>query len=144
MKVEGTDPDHQFVIELRMAIERYLCAVDEWEAAGRNCYLLSGYPAASVEEVEEQHLNYQKCRRDLETMLPRARQLCSRYRRSDPFAELLKAGREEGESGIARSVRAAVSRALIELHTACTRREWVSLPQLFRGPLIQRLVSLLS
>lgn len=140
MTLEGTNPDHQFVIEFRMAIERYLCAVDEWEAANRNCYLLS----VRMDEVEAQQLEYQKCRRDLETMLPRARQLCTRYRRSDPFEELLKAGTEGGESGIARSVRAAVSRALIELHAACTRKERGSLPQLFRGALIQRLVSLLS
>jgi hypothetical protein len=142
--VEGTNSDHQFVIEFRMAIERYLCAVDEWVSASRNCYLLSGYPAVGVEEVEGQQLVYQMCRRDLEAMLPRARQLCSRYRRSDPFEELLKVGAENGESGIARSVRAAVSRALIELHAACTRPEWVTLPQLFRGAFIQRLVSLLS
>jgi hypothetical protein len=142
MTASGTNPDHQFVIELRMAIERYLCAMDEWEAANRNCYLLS--VPACMDELEAQQLEYQKCRRDLETMLPRARQLCSRYRRSDPFEDLLRTGTEGGESGIARSVRAAVSRALIELHTACTRKEWVSLPQLFRGALIQRLVSLLS
>jgi hypothetical protein len=144
MTVEGTNPDHQFVIEFRMAVERYLCALDEWQTASRNCYLFSGYPVGGVEQVEAQLLEYQKCRRELETMLPRARQLCSRFRRSDPFLALLEIGATGGEPGIARSVRAAVSRALIELHAACTRPEWRFLPHLLKGQLIQRLAGLLS
>jgi hypothetical protein len=144
MKDEGTSPDHEFIVQFQVAIERYLCAVDQWESGTRKCYRFPGYPAADITSIESQRLEYQKCRRDLEPMLPRARQLCAIHHMDAPFDRLLQVQIGQREAGIGRRVRGAVSKCLMELHAACSRRYWGLLPDLFHGSFVQRVVSRFS
>ncbi len=143
MKEANSSPDREFIVQFRMAIERYLCAVDQWESANRRCYLFPGYTADDIALVESQRLEYQKARRVLEPMLPRARQLCATHRMDDPFDGLLRVQIGECEAGIGRLVRGAVSRCLMELHAACSKRDWL-LTDLFRGSFVGRMVSRFS
>jgi len=141
MMEERTIPDHEFVVELRIAIERYLCAVDQLEAANRECLRLSGYLDPLTQTTDAERLEYHECRRKLETMLPRVHRLCEMHRLPNPFTGLLPP--VPVDSAVERGVRAKVSRALMELHTACIRYDRFA-ANLMRAPLVQRLVNYFS
>lgn len=144
MTQKGTIPDQEFIVEFRMSIERYLCATDEWETAYRRCYMFPGYTAADLEVLQAHQREYQRCRCDLEAMLPRARQLCDRYQMNDPFDALLRVRIGDCEAAIGRETRAAVSKCFMELHAACRDSESGVPPERVRGSLVQRLVSYFS
>ncbi len=141
MMEERTIPDHEFVIELRIAIERYLCAVDQLETANRDCLRMSGYPDALTRTPEAERLEYHERRHELEVMLPRVQRLCATHRLPNPFTGLLPP--PAAESAVGRSVRGAVSRALMELHSACIRYDRIA-AHLMRASLVQRLVNYFS
>jgi hypothetical protein len=130
MRLEDRISDHEFVAGLRAAIERYLSAVDRWEAAYQKYYRLPGYAAKIRNDLEPEHREYGERRRDLEGMLPRARRLCLKHRLRDPFSGLLRialgryAPQHRVDSAIGRSERNEVTKCLVELGDAC--HEWES------------------
>src|SRR5690349_24780603 len=103
-------PDHDFVASLRSAIERYLSAVDRWEAAYQKYYRMPGSSRVS-DDVEAEHREYTERRRELEEHLPRARRLCLKHGLRDPFAGLVRISlgryspQERSDSAIGRSER---------------------------------------
>src|SRR5260370_1266117 len=82
--------DQEFVKALRVAIERYLKAVDEWESAYRKYYRLPGYAAKISGDLEAEHRAYSERRSELEQLLPRARRLCLKHRLRDAFRGLVR------------------------------------------------------
>jgi hypothetical protein len=130
MRPEDRISDYEFVAALRAAIERYLSAVDVWEAAYQKYYRLPGYEAKIRSDLEPEQREYGERRRDLEGMLPRARRLCLKHRLPDPFSGLLRialgryAPQHRVDSAVGRSERSEVTKCLVELSDAC--REWES------------------
>jgi len=140
--------DHDFVAGLRAAIEAYLGAIDRWETAYQKYYRMPGAAAVSPDLAAEQR-EYDKRRRELEALLPRARRLCLRYQIQEPFSGLLRvslgryAPQERTDSVIGRSERGAVTTCLAELDDAC--RSWpddTGTTERPRGSWLRRLVNL--
>ena len=120
--------DLEFVLVLKLAVERYLSAVDAWEAAYQKYYRLPGYADRVSEDLQEEHQAYVESRRQLQKLAPRARGLCFKHGLRDPFPGLLKASlgqhapQQRRTSAIGRSERSAVTECLMQLTVAC--REW--------------------
>ncbi|MBZ5618595.1 MAG: hypothetical protein LAQ69_07715 [Acidobacteriia bacterium] len=146
--------DQEFIAGLRAAIERYLGAVDQWEAAYQKYYRLPGDAARINGDLEAEQRAYRERRRELEQMLPRARRLCLKHRLRDPFRGLLRislgryAPQHRVDSAIGRSERNEVTKCLVELSGTC--QEWeptststsaVAEPESDRGSLLRRLVN---
>jgi hypothetical protein len=118
-------PDPEFVSELRATVDRYLHAVDLWEAAYQKYYRLPGFAGKVSNDLEEEHREYQRSRRALEAVVPRARGLCFRYGLRDPWAGLLRitlgqhAPQHRTISAVGRAERAAVGQCLVDLDAAC-------------------------
>ena len=129
MPQDGGTSDKEFISELRRVIDRYLVAVDRWEAAYRKYYRLPRH-ARTGNHLEAEQREYGKCRRELQAMLPRARRLCVRHQMPDSFSGLLRISlgqyspQERPDSAIGRNERAAVTTRLLELSGAC--QEWES------------------
>jgi len=132
-------PDLQFVAALRLAVERYLAAVDRWEAAYQKYYRLPGYSPDLADEQRE----YRERRRELEALLPNARRLCLKYDLPQPFAPLVYvtlgefAPQERTASSIGRSERNAVTKVLLDLEVAC--RGWAEPRESERPSLLRRI-----
>ena len=125
--------DREFVLDLRDAVQRYLCAVDAWETAYQKYYRLPGYADHVSDDVAQEHAEYVESRRHVEALLPRARGLCFKHGLRDPFPNLVRvmlgqhAPQERDTSAIGRSERLAVTDCLMELTAAC--QEWSELPE---------------
>jgi hypothetical protein len=117
--------DREFVLELRDAVQRYLTAVDAWEAAYQKYYRLPGYAARVNDDLAQEHADYVAARRPLEAMLPRARGLCFKHGLRDPFPTLVRitlgehAPQQRDTSALGRSERMAVTDVLMQLTAAC-------------------------
>ena len=141
--------DDAFVDALRFAVERYLTAVDQWEAAYQKYYRLPTFGSAISDDLKAEQCAYDERRRELEQMVPRARRLCLKHRLPEVFSGLLRislgqyAPQERMDSAIARSERTAVTKCLVELTEAC--REWPAessvLPSEPRVPFLRRIVN---
>jgi len=120
--------DRDFVAGLRTTVKRYLSAVDEWESAYQKYYRMPGFASRVSEDLEREQRAYDDRRRELESMLPRARRLCLKHQLRDPFSGLLRVSlgryspQERLDSVIGRNERNVVSNCLVELHDAC--QEW--------------------
>ncbi|HKA02000.1 MAG TPA: hypothetical protein VKE70_36065 [Candidatus Solibacter sp.] len=116
--------DREFVIELRDAIQRYLSAVDAWEAKYQKYYRMPGAHHVSDDLAEEQ-AEYEVTRRALEPLLPRARGLCFKHGLRDPFPTLVRttlgehAPQSRDTSAVGRSERLVVTDVLMQLDAAC-------------------------
>ena len=141
--------DAAFVEALRAAVERYLAAVDQWEAAYQKYYRLPTFGSLS-DDLQSEQRAYEERRRELEELVPRARRLCLKHQLPDSFTGLLRislgqyAPQERADSAIARSERTAVTRCLVELDELC--REWAPEPPASpseprRLPLLRRVVN---
>lgn len=145
-------PDAEFVEALRSAVERYFAAVDQWEAVYQKYYRLPTFGSPISDDLKSEQAAYDKRRRELEEMLPRARRLCLKHRLPETFSGLLRvslgqyAPQERLDSAIGRSERSAVTMCLVQLEEAC--REWKSVPEETPAkpdrdnvPLLRRLVN---
>lgn len=145
-------PDAAFIEALRWAVERYLTAVDQWEAAYQKYYRLPTFGSAISDDLQSEQREYDERRRELEPMLPRARRLCLKHRLTEPFSGLLRislgqyAPQERTDSVIGRSERGAVTMCLVQLSEAC--REWKpesedapAPPERSNVPLLRRFVN---
>jgi len=143
MNQESRISDGEFIAALRVAVERYLGAVDQWEAAYQKYYRLPGYAATVSHDLEAEHRAYSDRRRELEELLPRARRLCLRHDLRDPFSGLLRislgryAPQHRVDSAIGRNERSAVTECLVELSGAC--QDWESERQRDQESLLRRL-----
>jgi hypothetical protein len=130
--------DQEFVGELRLATDRYLRAVDEWESAYQKYYRLPGYAAKISDDLEAEHREYTERRDELRRLLPRARRLCLKHRLRDPFAGLVRvalgryAPQHRVDSAIGRNERNAATACLVDLAAAC--REWAAAGEAARAP----------
>jgi hypothetical protein len=124
MSTENHISDRDFVANLRTAVDAYLGAVDRWEAAFSRHYRMPDSQRVSA-DMEAEQRDYEERRRELEAMLPRARRLCLKQDRRDPFSGLVRvslgqfAPQQRVDSVIGRGERNAVSVCLFELHEAC-------------------------
>ena len=141
-------PDREFVAALRDVVERYLTAVDRWEAAYQKYYRLPGFASRISGDLQAEQDVYDATRKELEALLPRARRLCLKHNLRESFSGLLRislgkyAPQERLDSTIGRSERSVVSRCLVELHDAC--QEWgqpPAGPERTRDSLLRRFVS---
>lgn len=119
--------DLDFLEALRAAVNRYLGAVDQWEAAYQKYYRLPGY-ASKAGDLAAEEREYNLRRSELEAFLPRARRLCLKYEIDNPFSGLLRitlgrfSPQQRLDSAIGRNERSRVTKSLLELTDAC--REW--------------------
>ena len=144
--------DGDFLQALRAAVDRYLAAVDQWESAYQKYYRLPGYASKVSDDLAAEEREYHLRRRDLETLLPRARRLCLKYQMENPFPGLVRitlgrfAPQHRRDSAIGRNERSRVAKCLLELTDAC--REWERqggdvehATRQKRGSLIERVVN---
>jgi hypothetical protein len=117
--------DREFVAELRAATDRYLAAVDAWEAAYRKYYRLA-VPARKISsDLEEPEKVFAASRKRLTLMVPRARGLCFKHGLRDVWTGLVRsslgqyAPQERPESAISRMERQHVGECLILLAELC-------------------------
>jgi hypothetical protein len=127
--------EQEFVMQLRTAVERYLQAVNAWENAFQKHYRLLDPPrlAADLEAFQEEYLS---ARRQLEPLIPRARQLSRKHEIPDPWAGLLhiRLGARTPQAGAAPAIgqgeRALIIRCLTDLE-ALSQPEF---PKFSTGP----------
>ena len=140
--------DQEFVAGLRLAIDNYLRAVDQWETAYQKYYRLPGYAAKISGDLESEHREYSERKADLERLLPRARRLCLKHRLRDPFRGLVRislgryAPQHRMDSAIGRNERTAATICLVELAAACRQRpvpDPAAEPGPEKGSLLRRL-----
>src|SRR5437870_13864820 len=86
----GMGSDREFTVELRDVVQRYLSAVDAWEAAYQKYYRLPGYADRISDDLAQEHSGYCQTRRALEALLPRARGLCFKHALRDPLPTLVR------------------------------------------------------
>jgi hypothetical protein len=128
MDMHSQVSDREFVLKLRTATDAYLGAVDRWEAAFHRYYRMPDRPGKISSDMEAEQRDYDARRRELETLLPRARRLCLKHELHDPFSHLTRvalgrfAPQHRTDSVIGRGERSAVSACLLELREAST--EW--------------------
>ncbi len=121
--------NQEFVAALRAAVELYLRSVDRWEAAYSKYYRLAAPGGEISSDLEVEHREYSRCRRDLSEMLPRARRLCLRHGLRKPFSGLLRISlgqyspQERLVSALSRSERNAAMECLVELSGASVETE---------------------
>jgi hypothetical protein len=140
--------DLEFLAALRVAIERYFAAVDQWESAYFRYYRMPDASQRSGDLAREQR-EFENERRALELLLPRARGLCFKYGQPDHFAGLPwvalghHAPQQRTDSAISRGERGAVMACLIELSVACREPEDTQPPVPIAGSsLLNRIVAL--
>jgi hypothetical protein len=103
--------------------------------------------ATPSDDLAAEQREFDRCRRELETFLPRARILCLEYGQPDVFPGLLKValGRYSPQQGmgsaISRGERSAVMECLIELTVACQEaNSGVFVPDNVKTSLLARIV----
>jgi hypothetical protein len=121
--------DAEFVDQLRSATQKYLDAIDAWEASYQKFYRMPA-PGPVSSDLEAEHQAYLAARRELQQHVPNARRLCLKHSLRDPWPALLHVnlGGTTPQTGfspaIGRSERAKVGQSLDELESACrTPRE---------------------
>jgi hypothetical protein len=116
--------DAQFVAALRAAVECYLAAVDQWEAAYQKYYRLPGFAAHVGDDLAEEQRLYEVRRREFDELLPRARRLCLKHSLRDAFSGMLRitlgeyAPQQRLDSAIGRGERLAAVTCLAQLYEA--------------------------
>jgi len=119
-------PDQEFVNTLRAAVNAYLEAVDQWEAAYRKYHRMPGHELTISSDMESEQREYDARRRSLELLLPRAGRLCLKCRVRNPFPGLLRtslggpASQHRTGSAVGRNERNAVADCLVQLADAST------------------------
>jgi hypothetical protein len=101
--------DREFVADLRLAVDRYFRAVDEWEAAYRKYYRLPDPKGKTPSDLAEQQAAYESAKRQLNAMVPRARGLSFRHGLRDPWTGIMRS--KLGQSTPQDRYSSAISRA---------------------------------
>ena len=145
--------DREFVAALRVAVERFLRAVDAWETAHRRYYRMPDAVRPSGDLKAEQR-EFEVRRRELEPLLPRARALCHIHGQTDVFGRLPKvslgkyAPQLRTDSAIGRGERLAITTCLVELDVACLDEEAarveVEAPVVAKASWLERLAGFLG
>lgn len=118
-RTTGTAPS-EFVEQLRDTVQRYLQAVDEFETAHGKYYRLSSPERVSA-DLGPFHQNYLRARKELEALIPRARQLSKKHGLADPWSGLMhvrlgaRAPQEGYGSAIGQGERTLIARCLAAL-----------------------------
>jgi hypothetical protein len=86
------ESDFEFIGRFRASVDRYLRAVDAWEAEYQKHYRLAGRHRRLTPDMENAQHEYTVARRELEHGIPRARRLCLKFELRDPWAGLLRLG----------------------------------------------------
>ena len=119
----------EFIQELRACVARYLKAVDAWEAEYHKYYRLARPHQTVSPDLEEAQSAYVTARRELETLVPRARRLCAKYDQRDLWPGLLRiqlgahAPQTKIASAFGRSERIAIADCLANLEMQCGEQE---------------------
>jgi hypothetical protein len=127
--------DRDFVADLRLAVERYFRAVDDWEAAYRKYYRLPDPRGKTPSDLAEQQAAYDAARAQLAAMVPRARGLSFRHGLRDPWTGLLRSRlgqstpQDRYSSAISRAERMQAIECLLELAEA-----YADIPGAKEGP----------
>jgi hypothetical protein len=85
----GDKSDAEFVEQLRASTQRYLRAIDDWEAEYSKYYrLVTPFQVSS--DLAPFQQAFLSARRDLEKYLPRVRRMCMRHEIFDPWQIILR------------------------------------------------------
>jgi hypothetical protein len=110
-------------------VDRYLLAVDAWEAEYQQYYRMPGSAHQMTQEQAKLQENYTAARAELERYVPRARRLCLKYGVRDQWTTLLRiqlgayAPQQRTTSAIGRNERAAITESLAHLRDAALSTE---------------------
>ena len=109
--MEQTIPisDREFVAGLRLAVDRYFRAVDDWETAYRKYYRLPDPRGKTPSDLAAEQAAYDSARRRLAGMIPRARGLSFRHGLRDPWTGIMRS--PLGQSTPQDRYSSAISRA---------------------------------
>jgi hypothetical protein len=124
-----TNSDLEFIQDLRECVARYLQAVDAWEAGYQKFYRLARPQQRVSPDLEEAQSEYGAARRELESLVPRARRLCAKFDLRDLWPGLLRIelGAHPPQVRIAsafgRSERIAIADCLANLELRCGELE---------------------
>ena len=122
--------DSEFLDALRASLDSYFAAIDAWEAAYRRFYRMPGMPVDAHPDLAAELQEVERRRRELESLVPRARRLCLKHEVRESFSALLRlnlgqyAPQERTDSAIGRAERNAATESLIELKSAS--QDWTS------------------
>ncbi len=115
--------DAEFVGQLRLVVQRYLRAVDAWEAEYSKYYRLP-QPGQVSSDLAPLQKEYAEVRRELEQLLPRARRMCLKLGLQEPWYGIMrielgsKSPQTPQASAIGRSERNRVVECLDRLEEA--------------------------
>jgi len=121
----GVSSDLEFVQELRSSVARYLQAIDHWEAEYQKYYRLARPHETVSPDLEEAQSAYVSSRRELETLIPRARRLCAKFEFRDVWPGLVRielggySPQARMASAFGRSERLAIADCLANLELRC-------------------------
>jgi hypothetical protein len=85
----GDTSDAEFVEQLRGSTQRYLRAIDDWEAEYSKYYRLAT-PFQVSSDLAPFQQAFLSARKDLEKYLPRVRRMCMRHEIFDPWQIILR------------------------------------------------------
>jgi hypothetical protein len=85
----GETSDAEFVEQLRASTQRYLRAIDDWEAEYSKYYRLAT-PFQISSDLAPFQQAFLGARKDLEKYLPRVRRMCMRHEIFDPWQIILR------------------------------------------------------
>jgi hypothetical protein len=85
----GAVSDVEFVEQLRASTQRYLRAIDDWEAEYSKYYRLPT-PFQVSSDLAPFQRAFLDARRDLEKQLPRVRRMCMRHEIFDPWQIIVR------------------------------------------------------
>jgi hypothetical protein len=129
MGTTQTRSNLEFIQDLRACVSRYLQTVDAWEAEYHKYYRLARPHQTVSPDLEVAQSDYVAARRELETMLPRARRLCAKFEQRDVWPGLLRiqlgahAPQTQIASAFGRSERIAIADCLANLELHCGEQE---------------------
>jgi hypothetical protein len=115
------ESDFEFTGRFRASVDRYLRAVDAWEADYQKFYRLAGSHRRITPDMEKAQREYIFARRELEQCIPRARRLCLKFELRDPWAGLLRvelgtrAPQVQGGSAVGRNERMTIATCLRDM-----------------------------
>lgn len=117
--------DLVFVRQLRGVVDRYLRAIEHWEAVYRKFYRMPGTAHRPASDLDDARRQFLAAYEEFQAAAPRARNLCRRFGVHDPWPGLLRVhlGLDSPQlrttSAVGRNERNTISECLVALEHAC-------------------------
>ena len=120
-----TTSDLEFVRQLRVLVDRYLRAIDNWETVYRKFYRMPGTAHRPEPDLDDARRQFLAAYGEFKSAVPRAQRLGRRFGAHDPWPGLLRVhlGMDSPQlrtsSAVGRNERNTISECLVKLEHAC-------------------------